>query len=186
MISLKLSENWSYPREKAACFTGHRPEKLKGKADDYTTAPPYILSFLRKNIEAALNEGYKVFYNGLARGVDLWAAEILLEYKNSFPELCLIGVQPYPDHGRHFSEPFGSIFNRIYNESDLILCSSSYYHKGTYLIRDRYMVDHSSRIIGVYDSAQKKSGTYYTISYAKQQNLKCSLLDLNEENQAEV
>lgn len=173
-----LAENWDYPKEKALCFTGHRPEKIFGYDGDGKNPPDDIKEFLTKEILKAINDGVIVFYNGLAKGVDLWAAEIVLEHKKMFPEISLIGIQPYPEHGKYFSGCYGNIFKKVYHEADIIFCTSNIYHKGTYLIRDRYMVDHSSRLIGICDMNDTKSGTFYTINYAKEHNVDCTIMEL--------
>ena len=44
-----------------------------------------------------------------------------------------------------------------------------------YLVRNRYMVDHSSLLIGVYNGAPW-GGTAYTVRYARSQGLKIRLI----------
>lgn len=50
-------------REKCCAFTGHRPEKLYGKEG-------YVIAQLRKEIYAAVADGYTTFVTGGSRGVD--------------------------------------------------------------------------------------------------------------------
>ena len=50
------------------CFTGHRPEKLQEPEDAVTAA-------LEKEIRQAIADGFNVFITGMARGVDIWAAD---------------------------------------------------------------------------------------------------------------
>jgi uncharacterized phage-like protein YoqJ len=180
MSLCRLTKNWDYPKEKALCFTGHRPEKIPYYHLKNGQIPENIEIFLKENILCAIENGIDAFYCGLARGVDLWAGKIILDLKKEFPHISLIGVQPYPEHGKNFTGYFGKLFKIIYDESDMILCTCDFYHKGTYLIRDRYMVDHSCRLIGICDMSDEKSGTYYTINYAKSENLLCTVLDVSD------
>ncbi|MGM9641005.1 MAG: SLOG family protein [Faecousia sp.] len=53
------------------CFTGHRPEKL-------TRSDRAIKKDLEKEIRQAIADGLIVFITGMARGVDIWAAQIVL------------------------------------------------------------------------------------------------------------
>ena len=64
-------------RRKRCCFTGHRPEKLK--CDEAT-----IKSALSCGIDAAIQDGYRTFISGMTRGVDIWAAELVLERTAAF------------------------------------------------------------------------------------------------------
>lgn len=57
------------------CFTGHRPEKL-------TADPEAIKASLAAEIDAAIVDGITVFITGMARGVDMWAAELVFGAQN--------------------------------------------------------------------------------------------------------
>ena len=70
------------------CFTGHRPEKLSVSERDAKV-------MLEKEIRLAIADGFNVFITGMAPGVDIWAAEVVLELKNEFP-LKLIAASPHP------------------------------------------------------------------------------------------
>lgn len=70
------------------CFTGHRPEKLQ--ADEMT-----IKKALQKEISNTVADGITVFISGMARGVDLWAAQLILNLKEEVPNVKLIGAVPY-------------------------------------------------------------------------------------------
>ena len=59
---------------KSCCFTGHRPEKLN--ISEFKTK-----RLLKTAINNAIEKGYTVFYSGMARGIDMWGAEIVLKYK---------------------------------------------------------------------------------------------------------
>lgn len=72
------------------CFTGHRPEKL-------TRSERLIKRDLEKEIKRAINDGFTTFITGMARGTDIWAAEIVLELKEKGKDIKLICASPY--HG---------------------------------------------------------------------------------------
>ena len=54
------------------CFTGHRPEKL-------SLSETEVKPLLEKAIDTAIQNGYTTFITGMAPGVDIWAAEIVLK-----------------------------------------------------------------------------------------------------------
>ena len=58
-------------RQHRCCFTGHRPEKLGMPETE-------VVESLKKEIRTAIADGFQTFISGMARGVDLWAAEIVL------------------------------------------------------------------------------------------------------------
>lgn len=75
-------------RKRRCCFTGHRPEKLSMPEDK-------IIAALEHAIRAAIEDGYQTFISGMARGVDLWAAEIVLRLRDAGEPVRLICASPY-------------------------------------------------------------------------------------------
>ena len=57
-----------------ACFTGHRPEKLRQTEQE-------VCIRLDREIQSAVENGFHTFITGMARGVDLWAAELVLQLR---------------------------------------------------------------------------------------------------------
>jgi len=70
------------------CFTGHRPEKLH-------QPEAFIKVELKKAICQAIADGYTTFISGMARGVDIWAAQIVLRFRANNPAIHLIAAVPY-------------------------------------------------------------------------------------------
>ena len=72
------------------CFTGHRPERL-------SIPESKVKAALQKEIRLAIADGINVFITGMAPGVDIWAAEIVLELrKKEELSLKLIAASPHP------------------------------------------------------------------------------------------
>ena len=71
------------------CFTGHRPVKLSLYKNE-------VKPLLRKTIDNAIADGYVTFITGMAKGTDIWAAEIVLEKKKHNTALHLICAIPHP------------------------------------------------------------------------------------------
>ena len=84
-------------RKHRCCFTGHRPEKLSISEREVKTA-------LQKEIRLAIADGINVFIVGMAPGVDIWAAEVILELreKEELP-LKLIAASPHPGFENRWS-----------------------------------------------------------------------------------
>ena len=159
----------SIERGKCCAFTGHRPEKLYGKE-------AYVISALRKEIEDAIADGYTIFVTGCSRGVDLWAADIILEMRRSNSDIKLVCAIPFPEFDARWSIDWKKHFRLVKKNADYIHVVEQAYHPGVYQKRNEYMCDHASRIIAVCDG--KPSGTQNTIDYARLQNLPVQLIRL--------
>lgn len=70
------------------CFTGHRPEKLHRSTEEAIAA-------LTAAIDRAIAEGYTTFINGMAQGIDIWAAEIVLNRRSQNPDIKSVCAVPY-------------------------------------------------------------------------------------------
>ncbi len=76
-------------RKRRCCFTGHRPEKLGCSEEEAVAA-------LRTGIQNAYADGYRTFISGMARGVDIWAAELVLKEREAHQDIHLICALPHP------------------------------------------------------------------------------------------
>ena len=74
--------------EKTCCVTGHR-DISKEHLD-------YVEQELRREVQAAIEDGYTRFISGFAEGADLLFAAIVAEEKARHPELFLEAAIPYP------------------------------------------------------------------------------------------
>ncbi len=157
------------PAPFAVCFSGHRPEKLP------TGAPLRMMqSLLYSEIRAAILDGADTFYAGTARGVDLWAAEMVLHFRRHFPGLKLICVLPFAKQGAHLSGMARYRFQTVLNAADSIVCICDKYQRDCFTRRNRYMVSQSQRLIALV--ADMHSGTGQTIRMARQAGLELRVL----------
>lgn len=173
-----MAQEWIYDISKTVCFSGHRREKLPDKGKTSSLKMRGILSMLYFEIEQSINDGYENFIVGGASGIDLMAAELIMQFIHSGKNIRLIVALPYPEFGSNYKND--DLFmrgNALETASQIITVSDSYY-EGCYSKRNRFMVKHSSRLIAVvYDY---KSGTGQTIGYAKKQKLDTKIIDAHK------
>lgn len=153
----------------SACFTGHRPDRFSGvRMDD-----------LRLDISAAIveavEEGYDTFYCGMAQGTDILAGELTASLRQQYPWIRLIAVVPFPEQTDGWSADWLQRYESLLEKSDEVRTLLPHIQKGGYFLRDRYMVDLSSLLIGVYSGAPR-GGTAYTIRYARKKGLRIRIL----------
>lgn len=165
---------------KACCFTGHRPDHLPWGMNEHHILCRKTREAIALSIEYACQDGCRLFYTGMAQGIDLLAAETVLHCKKLHPEIELVAAIPYAGQARGWNqdelERYCSILNQCREENIHILAPS--YARGCLNARDRYMVDHSQRIIAVYDG-KSGGGTEYTLCYALQKKLEAVIIDPN-------
>ena len=84
---------------KTCAFTGHRPKGLGYPESDgrCTALKEKLRSLIIRMME---EEGVTHFISGMAQGVDMYAAEIVLELKEKYPQITLECAIPY--EGRRY------------------------------------------------------------------------------------
>ena len=150
------------------CFTGHRPEKLH-------QSERVIIKQLQSEIKEAVGKGYTTFITGMAKGVDIWAAEIVIKLRRKDPRIKLICALPYPDFGQHWKDGWSERFNDIMSQADFVKVVCNEFSYNSYQLRNKWMVDHSSYLIAVFNG--ESGGTKNTLDYAgTYENLKIKII----------
>ena len=147
----------SEKRMHRVCFTGHRPEKLK--RDEKS-----IMNDLEKEIRKAVADGLNVFITGMARGVDIWAAQIVLKIRDEGCNVRLICACPYEGFERKWSQEWQKSYRDILTAADFVKYVCNGYSPACFQIRNEWMIDHSARVIAVFNG--ENGGTKNTIDYA--------------------
>ncbi len=150
-------------------FTGHRPEAVIG-------AEGKIIVELRKEILKAIDDGYRVFLTGMSRGVDLWAADIVIELRRYNKDLKLMCVIPFDGMDERWPVDWKKHYRLVLKQADWIQVLSDQYYKEAYQARNKWMVNHVARLIGVYNG--QPSGTGNTIRYAQDQGIDIHIIEV--------
>ncbi len=166
---------------RTACFTGHRPEKIRN-----ITASPELFGLLLDELERrtlfAICRGYDIFLCGMQRGIDIWAGQTVLRLKKEFGELKLVCVSPFSGEisGRRGADL--EDYLELKEGCDSFVTLSDVYDISNFKARNDYMVRHSSLLIGAV--SDYKSGTGQTIAMARRQGLSIDIIDLNRLGQS--
>lgn len=131
--------------EKTCCVTGHRDIP-----DEQIDAVKYAL---RREIVKAVSDGYTGFMTGFANGADQYFAEIVVILQKDFPELRLIAVLPYRKRMDSLCQKEHT--NALLDACAEVIVIQDEYRPNVYAKRNRYMVEHSDRVIAVYDGREK-------------------------------
>jgi len=156
-------------REHTCCFTGHRPEKLPWGSDEGDPRCALLKRKLRDAVESAYDEGLRHFICGMARGCDLYFAEIVLSLRAERGDVTLEAAVPCPTQPDSWPEADRIRWRQILAVCDLETMVQDHYTPGCMLRRNRYMVDHSALVIAVYDGTN--GGTRRTLEYAIRQKV---------------
>ena len=116
-------------------------------------------------MQQAILDGYRHFITGMSRGMDLWAAMCVLDFKRAYPGLTLEAAIPCPEQPSRWPAEDVRFYNLVLSRCDTRTVLSPRYTAGCMDKRNRYMVDHSSLLIAAFDG--RSGGTRNTCLYAE-------------------
>lgn len=152
-------------------FTGHRSARLYGLEGD-------VIVSLHNEILAAIEDGYTTFITGCSTGVDLWAADIVLELRRQNKALKLICAVPFEGFDSNWSVDWVKHYKMVRKQADWVEVISPNYSPEVYQKRNIWMCRHSSRLIAVWDGLP--SGTQNTIDYAREIGLSINVIEVQK------
>lgn len=139
---------------KTCAFTGHR------KLDE-----AFSVKALDKRIKEVIKAGVEVFYNGMAIGFDLLAAERVLALKRKAPQIKLVACVPFYGQEKGFSETDKKRYAKILKKADEVVTLSESYYRGCLHARNRYMAERGDILIAY--CREETGGAAYTVNYFK-------------------
>ncbi|MCR5803192.1 MAG: DUF1273 domain-containing protein [Clostridia bacterium] len=156
---------------KTCCFTGHKPEKIKEDID-------VIKANLRKEIMKAIDLGYDTFISGMADGVDVWAAETVLDIKKEKDDIKLICAVAYNGTEKNRTPEKQEKFHDILRRADGTEYMNRKYAPWVFFARDEWMIDRASYVIAVFNGT--RGGTEHTLKYAAEKERKIVYVNMKE------
>lgn len=167
-------------KKNTCCFTGHRPQKLPWGYDEEWEDCIRLKNKMAVEIEKMRKKGVTTFISGMALGVDMWAAEIVLDLKKAYPQdtILLVAAIPFEGQANKWSSDYRERYFNIFAQTDDEITFYTHYTKSCMHERNRYMVDNSAHMIAVFNG--EKGGTANTVKYAESKGLEIVTINPND------
>jgi len=159
------------------CFTGHRPDKLNGYDPKNNKN---LLWALREEVVGYI-EDFKVntFISGMALGIDMWSARIVLKLKEIYPHINLVCAVPCLNHTSKWPEQSRKEWQYIVDRCDkFIVITEELYHPYLMQVRNEWMVNNSDYVLAVHDGSE--GGTGNCVDYANKKKKNVLVLNPND------
>ena len=145
-------------RTTRCCIAGPRPQLLRRPEDD-------IKVDLENCILKAASDGFTTFICGMARGVDIWAAEIVIRLKAGNPNLHLVAAVPFPGFDEAWEEEWQQRYRRLLSQAEYVKVMEPAYSEEAFRKRNEWMISRSARMIAVCNG--QSGETQSAIRYAR-------------------
>ena len=164
-------------KQKTCCFSGHRPEKLPFGHDEKHPDCLRLKVKLLCEVDRMRENGVTTFLTGMAQGIDLIAAEIVLDIREAYPDdnVRLVAAVPFEGQADKWSEPYRERYFDILSRADEVVTLQRRYTDACFRERNRYMVSASAHLIAVYGG--RPGGTEYTMEYAMKKGLEVIIIN---------
>lgn len=144
-------------------FTGHRPDKLNGYSPNDNKQLLWKLNEVI--IDHIETKGVSLFISGMALGIDMWSARIVLKLKEKYPHIQLICAVPCKNHPAKWGEESRKEWQYIIDRADkVVYVSNEPYTAWCMQKRNEWMSDNSDYVIAVWD--ESPGGTGNCVRYA--------------------
>ena len=180
-INYNLSDTYTmygpiYNKKITACLFGQKSFLPWGLNEEKASCIK-MKSNLRSEIINAIQQGYRIFICGLESGCDLIGAEIVIDLKQKYDNIKLIGALHSKDQVENVHIYESARFNKIMQKLNGIRCIYHYnIGKECLIERNKFMIENSSLMFAISDCKEDYANA--TIDYAKQNGLKVVAIDL--------
>ncbi len=164
-----------HPAGLVCAFSGYRPSKLP--FDESAPTCNALKMRLKDEIYSAVQRGYTDFLCGMALGTDTWAAEGVLEVRETLQQvkpIFLHAYLPFPRQDEKWNAKHRQRYRGILERCNSVTVMSSQYLPDCMERRNQAMIDRADCLIAVYDG--KNGGTKNTIRMAHEKGIEIRIL----------
>ncbi|MCI8619708.1 MAG: DUF1273 domain-containing protein [Oscillospiraceae bacterium] len=146
-------------------FTGHRPEKLPWGEDESDLRCVALKVRISQTIRFLVNQGFRDFACGMARGCDFYFAEAVFAAQLWQADVRLYAFLPCSEQANCWNAADRKRYEIILKKCSKIYMVEQHYSEGCMLRRNRAMLNCADRFISVYDGSG--GGTGAAVRYAE-------------------
>jgi len=142
---------------KVVHVTGYKAYEL-GIFDSKHEGIPYIKKAIKNHLLTLLDEDLEWVIITGQPGVELWAAEVVLELQEEYPNLKLGVLLPYLNQEEKWKEPVVEQYEEVLMQADFVEAISKKPYEGPWQLRlkNQFLISKSDAMLILYD--EEKDG----------------------------
>lgn len=146
---------------KRLLVTGYKAHEL-GIFNNKHQGITYIKKALQNRITALLEEGLEWVIISGQLGVELWAAEVVLELRKVYSELQLAIITPFLEQEKNWNEEKQETYRFILEEADFVTSITKQPYEGPWQFKakNQFLLDNSDGLLILYDEENIGSPKY--------------------------
>lgn len=164
---------------KALGVTGRRPKYFPWRYDENDPRCIGLKSDMYKIIVDHINNGFDTFVCGMALGSDMYFAEAVLQARNDYPDIKLVGEIPFTNQSSQWLMESRYRYDRIRRQCDEWNVLSDTYDPKMFFLRNKNIIDRSDELLAVWDG-NEEGGTAQAVGLAKDKGIPIIPLNYND------
>lgn len=143
---------------KRLLITGYKAHEL-GIFDQKHEGIHFIKKAIQKELIVRLDEGLEWVIVSGQYGVELWAAEVVLDLKDDFPHLKLAVITPFLNHEKNWKDEKQDFYNMVISMADFVDAVSKQDYVGPWQFKktNEFLMNNSDGLLIVYDDENEGS-----------------------------
>lgn len=139
-------------KDKTVAFTtGYRAEKIFCNIEDKNLLN-VIYTELYRVVSELYKQGYTHYYSGMSEGIDMLAANAILDFKGEHPDVRFVAVTPFKWQQERYSITGKNDYKSICSEADeVVILAEEFDGNDFYLRRNDYLVENCSTMVCYHD-----------------------------------
>ncbi|MGG1675187.1 DUF1273 domain-containing protein [Neobacillus sp. NRS-1170] len=157
---------------KVIAISGYKPFELGVFKNDHPSVF-YIKAAIKKALMPMAEDGLEWVLISGQLGVELWAAEVVLELQSEFPELKLAVITPFLDQQASWNETNKEWYESILAQADFIdsVTKKGYEKPWQFRLKNQFFIEKSDGLLLLYDNEKEGSPKYlYELAQQYQKN----------------
>jgi uncharacterized phage-like protein YoqJ len=161
---------------KTLAFTGLHPHRLPWGTNEDDPRCLFLTIALHERLSRLIEgENVRRFISGMAMGIDMICAELVLELKASYPDITLTAAIPNKEQDLLWPQKQRERYARILEQCDSVHAVSEVYTDDCMELRNRWIANECDILLAVWDG--KRGGAGSTLSYAMELGKQIIIVD---------
>lgn len=155
---------------KVLAISGYKPYEL-GIFTDEHEGISFIKKAISQHLHSFMDQGLEWVVISGQLGVELWAAEVVLQLKSDYPSLKLAILTPFLHQEKRWKDETKAYYYQIVQQADFVksITNRPYESPSQLQIKNEFIVSKSDALLLLYDDETDGSPTYYLRSAKKRQ-----------------
>jgi uncharacterized phage-like protein YoqJ len=165
-------------------LSGYKSHEL-GIFDPKHQGVVIIKKAIEQKLRTFLDEGLESVFISGQLGVEMWAAEVVFELKNEYPDLKLAVITPFLEQEKNWNDHNKEYYQSILSRADVVKSTSEDTYKGPWQFkkRDDSVLNYTDAALFVYDDEKEGSPKFLkekTKKYAEKTDYNIYTIDMYE------